>query len=460
MMRAISDRISIRRIRRTLIWLFEARSSVAAVGHTLIARFGVLAINLGTGLIIARKLAPRGRGEQAAMTLWPTVICGLLTFGLPVALRYYAARDRARSAEFLSVALLYSTVLGFVGILAGVIFIPHWLSNYDIRVIRFAQWLMLLAPATMLAWMLQSFLEARGDFRQSNAIVYIPPATTLVGLLVLLAFHHLTPYTSSLAYALPPVLLMVWRLIALRQFIHIPKAGFRDATRLLLGYGLGAYGINVLNTFSSQIDQALIIKFLSAADLGAYTVALTVARLPGLMGQSVAVVLVPRASALEPDAALVLVARAARLTFAATAAGAAILALIVPKALPFLYGHPFAVSVGITQILFFQVALGSTNFVLAQGFLAVGRPTLLTALQVLGLATTVPLMLTLIPRFGLKGAALALLCSGVLRMTLLMASYPVVLKRSPPNLILRPADVRYVIAMLRAQRRSPANVNG
>ncbi len=419
----------------------------------------MLAINLGTGLIIARALFPKGRGEQAAMTLWPTVICGLLTFGLPVALRYYAARDRERSAELLSVALVYGTVLGFLGILAGVVFLPHWLSNYNVHVIRFAQWMMLLAPVTMIAWFLQAFLEARGDFRQSNAILYIPPAATLLGLLALLVVHRLTPYTSSLVYAIPSVLFTAWRFIALRRFIRLPIADFREATLLLFRYGMGAYGINVLTTLSSQIDQALIMKFLSAADLGAYTVALTVARLPALIAQSLAVVLTPRASALEPDAAFALVARAARLTLAATAVAAVILALIVPKALPLLYGRPFAVSVGITQILFFQVVLVSTNTVLAQGFLATGRPTVLTVLQVLGLATTVPLMLMLIPRFGLQGAALALLGSGVLRMACMLVTYPVVLKRSPPSLILRRADVRYVITLLRAQRGVPTNVN-
>lgn len=423
--------------------------------HTLAAQFGVLGINLATGLIIARELGPKGRGEQAAMTLWPSVLAGLLSFGLATAFRYYAVRDRERSSELLGVALIYATVLGFVGTVAGVIFIPHWLSHYDPRVMRFAQWLMLLSPAVMIAWMLQAFLEARGDFKQSNFILYMPPAGTLVALLALIGIHRMNPYTSSLAYAIPPVLLSAWRSIALRRFIRLRIAGFADATRRLFTYGFGAYGTSILYTLSSQIDQALVVKFLSPADLGAYTVALTIGRLPSTIAQALVTVLVPRATALEFDAALALVARAARVTLVGTAAGSVALALVVPAALPFLYGHAFSNSVDVAQILLLQVVFSSTASVLGQAFITTGRPAFLTILQGLGLGTTVPLMLLLIPRFGLAGAALALLASTLVRLAFMLMSYPLFLKRPPPSLLLRADDVRFVLERLRGGKSAP-----
>ncbi|MBC5798671.1 MAG: polysaccharide biosynthesis C-terminal domain-containing protein [Candidatus Eremiobacteraeota bacterium] len=442
-------------LRWRLRWVFEARSAGAAVMHTLAAQFGVLGVNLATGLIIARELAPKGRGEQAAMTLWPAVLASLLSFGLPVALRYYAARDRARSSELLGVALIYAALLGFVATFAGIVFVPHWLSHYNVHVIRFTQWLMLLSPPFLVARILQSFLEARGDFRQSNFILYMPPAGTLVTLLALIGFHRLNPYTSSLAYVIPTVLLTVWRLIALRRFIRFRLPDFAEATRRLFTYGFGAYGINILNTFAAQIDQALVVKFLSPADLGAYTVALTIGRLPSTIAQALVVVLLPRATALEFDAALTLVARAARVNLVGTAVASTVLALVVPTALPFLYGHAFSISVGVAEILLLQVVISSTTSVLAQSFLATGRPVFLTILQALGLGTAVPFLLMLIPRFGLIGAALALLASTLVRLAFMMVSYPLFLKRPPPSLVLRTDDIRFVRESLRGGRRAP-----
>lgn len=441
------------RLRRRVIWLVEARSASAAVMHTLVARFGVLGINLATGLIVARTLGPKGRGEQGAMALWAGVISGLLTMGLPAALRYYVSRDREHSDDLFSVALIYGTVLGFIGVAIGVIGIPHWLSQYDPKTIRFAQWLMLLAPAVTIAWILQAFLEARGDFRQSNFIVYIPPAATLLTLLALLVLHHMSPSTSALAYAVPPVFLSVWRSIGLRRHIRLSTRGFGKTTKRLFRYGIGAYGLDVLGMLGPQIFQALQVKFLTPAEFGAYGVAYTVARLPAVLSNSIMVVLLPRASALEPDVAVALIARVARLTIAGTAVSNAILALLVPKVLPLLYGHKYVLAVGVTQILCLQMTIGATG-VLTQAFLATGKPTALTILQAVGLATTLPFTVILIPHFGFEGAAYAALCSQVVRFGLQLASYPIFLKRPPPNLILQPADIRYAIAAFRSKGRA------
>jgi len=446
----MSNQLRAGRLRRRVMWLVEARSSAAAVAHTLVARFGVMGINLATGLIVARALEPKGRGEQGAMALWPGVICGLLTLGVPAALRYYVSRDREHSDDLFSIALIYAALLGVVGVAVGVVGIPHWLSRYDPQTIRFAQWLMLLAPATTIAWMLQAFLEARGDFKQSNFIVYIPPVGTLVMLLALLAAHHLTPYTSALAYGVPSVFLSIWRCIGLRRHIHLPPRGFKNATKRLFSYGIGAYGIDVLSMLGPQIFQALQVKFLTPAEFGAYGVAYTVARLPGLLASSIMVVLLPRASALEPDAAVALIARVARLTITATAVTNLIMAFMVPTVLPLLYGHKYALAVIITQILCVQMTISSTS-VLANAFLATGKPASLTILQGIGLATTLPFTVILIPHFGFEGAAYAALCSSVVRLGLLLGSYPIFLKRRPPNLILQPADVRYAIAALRGR---------
>lgn len=446
----MSNQLRASRLRRRMMWLVEARSSAAAVAHTLVARFSVMGINLATGLIVARALEPKGRGQQGAMALWPSVISGLLTLGLPAALRYYVSRDRDRSDDLFSVALFYGALLGFIGVAIGVIGIPHWLSRYDPQTIRFAQWLMLLAPAVTIAYVLQAFLEAKGDFRQSNFIVYVPPVSTLALLLTLLAVHRMTPYTSALSYGIPPVFLSFWRCIGLRRHIRITTRGFGNATKRLFSYGIGAYGIDILSMLGPQIFQALQVKFLTPAEFGAYGVAYTVARLPSLLSTSIMVVLLPRASAMEPDVAIALIARVARLTIAGTALSNLVMALIVPVLLPLLYGHKFALAVGVTQILCVQMTISSTG-VLAQAFMATGKPASLTVLQGIGLATTLPFTVILIPHLGFEGAAYAALCSAVVRLGLLLGSYPVFLKRRPPNLILRPADIRYAVAMLRGK---------
>ena len=58
-------------IAKVIRLVMEGHSSFGAVLQTLLVRVFILAINLATGIITARALGPIGRGELAAMQLWP-----------------------------------------------------------------------------------------------------------------------------------------------------------------------------------------------------------------------------------------------------------------------------------------------------------------------------------------------------------------------------------------------------
>ena len=61
---------------------------MAATVQTLLANVLILGVNFGTGIITARLLGPVGRGEQAAIILWPQFLAYALTLGLPSAMLY------------------------------------------------------------------------------------------------------------------------------------------------------------------------------------------------------------------------------------------------------------------------------------------------------------------------------------------------------------------------------------
>ena len=87
-----------------------------------------------------------------------------------------------------------------------------------------------------------------------------------------------------------------------------------------------------------------------------------------------------------------------------------------------------------------EVTLAGSVSVLAQAFMALGRPGIVTILQAVGLSFSIPLMLILIPRWGIKGAATALLVSTLARLVFVMAGFPIFLKTRLPNLLPQVAD--------------------
>ena len=224
---------------------------------------------------------------------------------------------------------------------------------------------------------------------------------------------------------------------------------FRESATSLTSYGFKAFGIDVLATLSTQIDQALVVRFLSAPQLGIYAVSLAISRLLGHFSLSLTTILLPKAAALPPNEAIALVGRAARVTLGATAFGALVLSAITPVIVPFFYGQDFTEAGRLAQILFVEVTISSTISVLAQAFLSTGRPGTVTALQGVGLAAIVPLMIYGIPRYGLVGAALALLASTGIRLIFVLLCFPVLLKIAPPNIIPTAADARFALSRVR-----------
>ena len=87
------------------------------------------------------------------------------------------------------------------------------------------------------------------------------------------------------------------------------------------------------------------------------------------------------------------------------------------------------------RMLLVEVTLSGCVFVLAQAFMALGRPGMVTLLQAAGLSISIPIMILLVPRWGIAGAALALLVSTTARFLLVLASFPMILKVSAPSLI-------------------------
>ena len=434
---------------RRLRWVAGARSTSAAVANTFVSRSAILLVNFCTGVLVARMLGPSGRGSYAAMALWPAILCGLVSLGIPVALRYRVRREAHASAELFSTSLIMSGALGIFICVVGASLIPYWLAKYPPDVIRFSQFMMLFAPQIMLQYTSQAFFEACGQFNRASMMLYCPPLLTLIGLIVLIAAHALNPYSVALAYFIPSVFVTGWVLYLLRASIRRPQH-FRSTSKSLLHYGLRAYGLDILGTLSGQIDQAIVIGLLSAASFGLYAVALSISRTLSLFSGSLTTVLFPKAAGLESRDAIALVGRSARLTLAFTAVVVPLFMLALPYVIALAYGKAYAPDVFLTRILLCEALIGTTTGVLTQAFMATGRPGFVTFLQAAGLSTTLPLMLFLVPRVGLPGAAYAILGSTTVRLVLVLASFPMVLHHPIPRLLLNAADLKALRANLYA----------
>ncbi len=434
--------------------LLTSRSGLAAGLQTALANIAILGINAATGVITARILNPTGRGELAAIILWPQFLAFVLTLGLPSALLYSLKRYPARAPQLFSSALLLGTGMSLLAALVGVLSIPHWLNEYSPEVVRFAQWIMLFTPLIMLSTVFAAALQAREEFALFNAVRYLPPLLTLLALGLLALVQGLTPFSAALSYTLPVVPIFLWMLVRLWRSYRPVWQGRGSAFKRLISYGLRSYGIDLSGTLARQLDQALVVGLLSPAMMGLYVVALSSARVLEAFQTAVVLVLFPKASGRPVEEVVAMTGRATRVGTTVTLLAAAGLALLGPWLLSLLYGQEFLGAVTVFRILLFEVVLGSTAWVLAQAFMAVGRPGVVTLMQGIGLGLAVLLLVVLVPRYGLEGAGMALLASAAARLALVILSFPLILKVPVPRPLPTRSDFAAILDSTRKVQRN------
>jgi enterobacterial common antigen flippase len=429
-------------------------SGLVATFQTILTSVAILAINLVTGILTARYLGPIGRGEQAAMAIWPQLFAFCFSVGMPLTIIYKVKHDPSHASEFVVSALIVSAVAGTLAGLVGVALIPHWLGNYSPETIRFAQLVMVATPLTAIYYASAAGVQAAGRFPWYNALLLIPPLLTLLGLVLLVASDAFWPKSSTLAYVLPVVPALVCALVFLFRIYRPVFAIQRHIIRTLLSYGVRGWGIDLLVTLSRQVDRVLLVGLLSPSDLGAYVVAQSMASTLSLFPNSVYAVLYPRAAGRAPKEILATSGLAIRICGIIVAFAAMALGVCAPFILTMLYGPAFADAVAPFRILAADAVLAAINLLGVQVFMAAGRPGVVAILQAIGLAAYVPLAFVLVPLYGLDGAAVAWLGSSVLRLASIFCCFPLVLRVSPPWPILRKSDLVELKTKISLRRRA------
>jgi O-antigen/teichoic acid export membrane protein len=401
---------------------------------SMAVRLATVGVNAITGVVTARALSPSGRGELAAMVLWPMLFAGLTTVGLPSALVYHLRREEASTPRLIGWALALCTAASLAGTVIGWPLIPVWLGHHPPEVIRGAQWCLLTTLLCSLTLTARAAWEARGRFVTSALSQLLTPLMVLAGLGVLQWRGGLTATAAAAVYVLAGLPSLIWMVTSLTAHARPTLDGATQPWRRLSHYGLRSYGVDLCGILAIYLDQALVVGLLSAASMGIYAVALSLSRVIGAVHAAVATMVFPRVVGLAPDVMVGALGRSARLgTIASAAVGVPVLAA-GPMLITWLYGPAYAPAGVILPILLAEAVVAGLAQVLLQGFLAAGRPGVATVVLGLGLAGSVPLFLVLVPAFGVTGAAVALLGGSLLRVAFTVAAYRTVLRVAAPRL--------------------------
>jgi len=429
-----------------MVHFLRGTSAASAIAHVVLTNGLILGLNVATGIVSARFLGPAGRGELAALLLWPQFLGYAFAFALPSAVVYETRRDPRGRDAILRAALALSLLGGCLALATGTVALPRVLQHADVTLLREARLLMVFAPLATVSTTLTAALQLDERFHAYNRARYLPLLLTLVALGWLAGTGRLTPWSGALAYLLPGIPAFGWMLWRVRGCIGARAAAAASPTRRLLSYGARAYGGEAAGTLLGQLDKVMLVNLLLPAQLGIYVVVFNLSRVLTVLTSAVVPVLLPKAAGRPAAEVVRITARALSLTTPLLLLGLMLVIAAGSGLLRLMYGADFSAGYGALCLLAAEAVLASLAHVIIQPFLALNRPGVITVIQVGSLIVLALALWLLVPWLGLAGAALGLLVTSLLRAAAIYGAYRFALNvRAPrlyPNLRDAPALLR------------------
>jgi antigen flippase len=241
--------------------------------YTGFAHLVIALSSLGSGILAARILGPEGRGELAAVFLYPQIAAALTTVVLVDAVVYWTARRSAPPGRIFASACALILMIGIPVAAAGILLAPSLYAGHRPEVIFAASLyfghVLLGALGLTAAGMFQGALRIGVWNCCRIAVTVFYPAFVLIFLVM--GRVTLTEFVIAQLLANAALLVGVGAMIRRAGW-----TGWRPDPVLMRRFAI--YVLPILSgiglaTLNGRLDQIFIERSLPAASLGLYVVA-------------------------------------------------------------------------------------------------------------------------------------------------------------------------------------------
>jgi len=374
------------------------------------ARVAALGCVFGITLLLAHDGGAAIVGVYALLHVLPGLTGTVVSSGLPIAAPYFLAgpdRENPRlPATLASTALLGGVAGTALWIACAPLFGPVLFSGLPLHLVMFAGLAVLSRLVVITA---KACSQGADDLAGSNAVIFIEQFMFLpaYGALWLAGVHGFTALIASLLLADCMTSLLAWSRLARKGFFGSFAPPSVQLARRVGAYGMRGQVGGVMSQLNLRLDFILLTVLTGPAVLGVYAVASKFAELIRVLGMALQYVFYPKFARDTPMRA---VDNARRLLPRAGLLSASVLIPLWISAgfvIPAFYGSAFASAVTPTRIILLGLAFDGIAGVISASLYGLARPGLNSCAMGAGLVVTLVLDLTLIPRFGATGAAIA-----------------------------------------------------
>lgn len=368
------------------------------------ARLVNLALGAVAGVVIARELAPLGRGQYAVV---------VTTAGTAIALSHLSVeqahlsmwRTTALRRTLVANAVVLAAAVGCVAALTAYA-VVHELGPARVPVYSSAAMAVALAavPVSILVLYTNSLVALSGRVDRLNRGLLLSAIVQTTTLVALAALDQLTVTAVVVVWSLTASVPLVATLPVLRpRARHLSRRVMRAELARGARYHLGGALLFLL----FRADIFLVNALRSAEEVGLYALAVTLAELLYVLSDSVAQTIVERQAGADRRDAAGITALAVRVSLVGAGAAMIALAVVVPIGLPAVYGADFRGSVSPFVLILPGVLAFAASRPIAALLATLDMAWVVTGLSAGAFALNIFLGIVLIPRLGIDGAALA-----------------------------------------------------
>ncbi len=390
------------------------------------SRVGILALSLVTQFLLADFLEPAGRGSYHVCIVYANLLAIMFMPGFEMGCRYFVASKKMSVSEGVTNLILLGLAFSALAVGIGAAltqvplgFLQQFFSKAAPRDIAFA---ILLVPLVFFSMQIPLMLTSVRDFKWFALGQCFQTLAQLIGVVVFVSVfrHGVTGALAAIAIGHAVAILLSLAILARKHGFRPVKpamAGIRSA----FSYGWRYYFGKLSTLVNVQIGTILLAMLATTrAEMGLFAVGMVLVRIT-MIPDTLVIVVLPRVAADasgRPD----LVACCARLSSILAAAVLLLVAIVVkPAFAAFLPKYNEAVV--LIWLIAPGVAVWCAAKVLIPYFNGTNRPGISSLAVAAGVTTNLVLLLLLLPRMGLPGAALAVSMGYLVSSALLVISF-------------------------------------
>ena len=298
----------------------------------------VLGCSFLQGVILARLLGPDGRGDYAAIILWPTALANIGLFGTNYVIGRISAKE-VELGDLLRGGVVLAGITSVITALLGYLLLPYLIPPDKHHILQLARFFLIYIPVYQIAANLAAIDQGSGNFSRGNFIraIQSPVLISFLILIILLKLHNLLWFVSAMFLSFSFV--TMGRLVLLVKE-HSIKGGLYPLTRIVRdSFSFGLVGLAA--QAYQYIDRILLLWLLQPQSMGFYVVGLSIGAVLRSITGSMAHVSFTITAQAEVSEGFNRVSSIFRKAAIAMFFCGGVLAVLIPFLLPLVYGSKF-----------------------------------------------------------------------------------------------------------------------